>query len=121
MVDIWYTSKVFRGTGGGKKLGFPTINLDPSKFVGDLKEGVYSCLVDYKNSIYLGALYFGPRFISNETELILEIYMVDFDKEIYGKTVEFKVGEFIREAKKFSDTKSLIEQIKKDVEKIRSL
>lgn len=110
-----------RGTGGGRKLGFPTINLDPDRFIGELKEGVYSAEVEYKKKSYLGALYFGPRFINDEIKPILEIYIIDFEKTIYGETVEFKIGEYIREAKKFKTLESLKKQIKKDVEKIRSL
>lgn len=119
--DFWYQDKVVHGSRGGKILGFPTINLDPKKFIGHLKEGVYYSLVIYKDKTYLGALYFGPRLINKETRPILEIHILDFDKDIYGETVEFTIGQYIREVKKFESLKSLKEQIKKDVEKIRSL
>ncbi len=121
MVEIIYTDKVVHGSGGGKALGFPTINLDPEKFIGDLKEGVYYSLVIYKDKTYLGALYFGPRLINKETKPVLEIHILDFDKDIYGETVEFIIGQYIRGVENFKNKKSLREQIKKDIEKIRSL
>ncbi len=121
MVDIWYTDKVVHGSGGGKKLGFPTINLDPSRFINDLKEGVYYSLIIYKHETYLGALYFGPRLINKETKPVLEIYILDFDKDIYGETVEYTIGQFIRGAMDFNSLEELKKQIAKDVEKIRSL
>lgn len=121
MVDIWYTDKVARGTGGGKKLGFPTVNLNAQRFLDELKDGVYSCDIEYENKLYKGALYFGRRFITRNEEYILEIHIFDFDKIIYGKTVEFKVGQFIRAPIKTKNTQELIDQIKKDVEKIKAL
>ncbi|MBI5127567.1 riboflavin kinase [Candidatus Roizmanbacteria bacterium] len=121
MVDVWYTDKVVHGSGGGKRLGFPTINLDPSRFIADLKEGVYYSLVMYGNKTYLGALYFGPRLVNKETKPVLEIYILNFHKDIYGETVEYTVGQFIRGVMDFENMEELKKQIQKDVEKIKSL
>jgi riboflavin kinase/FMN adenylyltransferase len=117
MVDVWYTDKVVRGSGGGGKLGFPTINLNPERFVGDLKEGVYSCQIGYKDEIYRGILYFGPRFINNETRPVLEIHILNFNRQIYGQTVEFKIGQYLREPKKFTSLEDLKKQIEDDIRK----
>ncbi len=121
MVDIWYTDKVVSGTGGGKKLGFPTINLNADRFIGELKEGIYSCLVEYNKKQFLGALYFGPRYISNGKKYILEIHIIDFDKTIYGKTVEFKIDKFIRAPVDVKNQAELVDLIKNDVKTIKSL
>lgn len=121
MVDIWYADKVARGKGVGRKLGFPTVNLSAQRFLGELKDGVYSCNVEYENKLYKGALYFGRRFITRVEDYILEIHILDFDKTIYGKTIEFKINQFIRAPIKTKNTNELIDQIKKDVEKIRTL
>jgi len=115
VVEVWYTDKVSRGSGGGKKLGFPTINLNPDRFVGDLKEGVYACQVEYKAEIYRGVLYFGPKFINNENRAVLEIHILNFNKEIYGETVEYKIGQYIREPKKFANPEGLKKQIEEDI------
>lgn len=121
MIEVWYTDKVSQGSGNGRKLGFPTINLNPSRFINELKNGVYACQVEYEKKVYLGALYFGPRFINKKKEYILEIYIIDFNKSIYGKSIKFSIGEFIREPIKTTDIKVLINQIEKDVRKIKSL
>lgn len=121
MVDIWYTDKVAKGTGGGRKLGFPTVNLSPHRFLSELKDGVYACLVDYKNKIYKGALYFGPRFIINKEDHILEIHILNFNKTIYGENIEFKIDQYIREPVKVKNSEELISLIKSDIEKIRAL
>ena len=119
--DFWYRDKVVSGGGGGKTIGFPTVNLDPTPFIKRLKEGVYSSKVKYLDKIYLGALYFGPRLINKETKSILEIYILDFDKQIYGERLEFKIGRYIRKVKELKSLQSLKNQIKKDVEKIKTL
>jgi len=119
--DFWYQDRVVHGGSGGKTIGFPTINFDPKPFIKYLKEGVYFTQVKYLDKVYLGALYFGPRLINNETKPVLEIHILDFDKDIYGKTVEFKIGQYIRKVKEFKSFESLKKQIKKDVKKIRSL
>ena len=121
MVEIWYTETVVHGSGGGKKLGFPTVNLNADRFVGELKDGIYSCVVEYENKQYLGAMYFGPRYISSEKRYILEIHILDFDKTVYGKNIEFKVGEFIRKPVDTKSEEELIELINNDVKRIRSL
>lgn len=119
MIDIWYHDQVVRGSSVGKELGFPTINLNPDRFIGELKDGVYSAIVEFDDQQYLGALYFGPKYTSNEKKYILEIHILNFNQTIYGKTVEFKIGEYIRGAKKFETTTDLKKQIKQDIEEIK--
>ena len=88
LADEWYKAKVIKGSGRGRKLGFPTINLTlPRSW--EQKHGVYVCLVKikdnqsqtkvcyYKKSIhyYKGLLHYGPRLTFKETEPSLEIYI----------------------------------------------
>lgn len=120
MANAWHTDIVVHGKGGGKKLGFPTINLNPTPFIDKLKEGVYSCKVKYKDKKYLGALYFGPRYIIKTERYILEIYILGFNKEIYGQEVRFKIGKFIREPINEKDPKKLIKRIEEDIGLIKA-
>lgn len=87
----------------GKTLGFPTINLDNPGLLTGEREGVYACLVKIDNSLHKGVLYFGPRLILGEKENILEIYLFDFDKNIYGQTISFLLKGFIRPVENFPD------------------
>ncbi len=87
----------------GKTLGFPTINLDKPGLLTGEREGVYACLVKIDNSLHKGVLYFGPRLILGEKENILEIYLFDFDKNIYGQTISFLLKGFIRPVENFPD------------------
>jgi len=97
-------------------MGFPTINLaDPGILAGH-KDGVYAATVSIENENHLGLLYKGPRLILGETETILEIYLLDFEREIYGQTVSFRLLNFIRGVMDFSDTEAYKKQLKKDVQ-----
>ncbi len=109
-------SKVCAGEKLGRKIGYPTLNLNPRNSPKDLKIGVYSCLVKIQNRIYKGVLYFGPRLVLGETKNILEIHILNFSENIYNKMVEFKIGKFIRSPKKFENVKQLKEQLGKDLQ-----
>lgn len=121
MTKIWYKSTVLRGKKLGRKLGFPTVNLDPALWPSNLREGVYSSLVKYQNTIYKGALYYGPRLILGETARVLEIYILDFNQEIYDKNIEWKIVKFVREVRNFSSLTELKKQLKRDVIKVRKI
>ena len=114
MKDNWYTGKIIRGKGIGKTLGFPTINLENPNVLRGKKEGVYATLVEINDEIYHGVLYYGPRLILNEKENILEIFLFDFDREIYHQRVEFHLKDFIRGVKNFSSFEELKKQVKGD-------
>lgn len=117
MKHKWYQAKVIKGQKRGKKLGFPTLNLDNPSLLEGFKGGVYAVEVSVDEKVYRGLLYFGPRLIWNETENVLEIYVLDFDKEIYGKTISFKVVKYIREVINFplSNIQAFKAQLKLDV------
>lgn len=101
--NLWFSTKVIPGKQIARTLGFPTINLDNPMLLTGSKEGVYACLVKIDKKIIKGILYFGPRLILGEKENILEIFLFDFDKDIYGREISFQIKDFIRPAIKFSD------------------
>lgn len=116
---MWYESKVFTGNKQGRKIGYPTLNLDPLAIPPILKEGVYATLVKHDGTTYKGALFFGPRVVLNETHQVLEIYVFDFAEEIYNQTVFFQICDYIREVKTFESLDKLKEQIQKDLQEIK--
>jgi len=120
-MNVWYKTKVLKGAKVGRTIGFPTINLVPDTFINKLKEGVYAAQVKHKNKIYLGALYFGPRLVKNETHPVLEIYILNFTGEIYEEYIEFMIYDFIRGIKNFKTLTELKKQIEFDVENIKKI
>ncbi len=117
----WYQSIVTTGNQQGRTLGFPTLNLDTSVLPKDQKEGVYKTSVKYNGKTYTGALYVGPRIVLGETQKVLEIYVLDFSQDLYGKSIEFQIQNFIRDVQNFSTLAEMQKQIEADIKKIKSL
>ncbi len=118
---MWLQAKVIPGKQIGRTLGFPTINLGNPKLLSGQKEGVYACLVKIKQEIYHGLLYYGPRLILKEKENILEIYILDFDKDIYDQTISFQLKNYIREVKNFPDFEQFKKQLNLDCSRAREI
>ncbi|HSW87595.1 MAG TPA: riboflavin kinase [Candidatus Saccharimonadales bacterium] len=120
-MDQWYTSKVLRGNQSGRTINFPTVNLYPTIIPQETKQGVYASIVRYQEQLYKGALYFGPRLVVGETKIVLEIYILDFDKEIYDETIEFQIKDFIRGVQDFDSFEEMKRELQEDVQKVKTL
>lgn len=113
-----YTSTVKKGEQIGRTLDFPTINLDPKVIPSSTKQGVYASWVTIGTKMYKGALYFGPRLVFNETQNVLEIFIMDYSGDLYNQTVSFTIEHFIRTPKDFSNLNLLKQQLKKDIQDV---
>ncbi|MBI4991235.1 riboflavin kinase [Candidatus Gottesmanbacteria bacterium] len=118
---VWFKAKVIQGKRIAHTLGFPTINLDNPTVLHGQKEGVYACLVKLDTKIYKGVLYYGPRLILGEIEKILEIFVFDFEKEIYGETVSFQTLDFIRGVQNFPNFNAFKKQLVLDCQKAKEI
>lgn len=113
---------VVHGDGRGAKLGFPTANLQIQPFQMIPANGVYAAkvrLIDKTNEeIYYDAvLNIGnrPTFLSDTNTLpIVEVHILNFTGDLYGKNMEIYFYKYIRSEKKFSNTEELQKQIKAD-------
>ena len=121
MKNFLYSSKVIKGIGLAKTLGYPTVNLENPQILKKRKKGVYLCRAKFNKNYYFGLLYFGPRLIFEEIKDILEIFIFDFNKEIYGKKIMFRLLKYIRGILDFEDTEKLKEQIAIDFETASNL
>ena len=115
MDDKVYRSKVIHGRNMGKKFGFPTVNLENPHILSAYKEGIYAAEVSIEGKNHAGLLYKGPRLILGGTETILEIYLLDFDRDIYGQIISFKIFNFIREVISFPNIEDYKKQLEKDI------
>lgn len=107
-----FKAKVIKGKGRGRRIGFPTINLNKEKL--DIDCGVYLVKVIYDSKDYKGLLHFGPKETFNEN-ISTEIYINNFNLDIYNKFVKIEVVERIRGVKKFNNAEELKKQISKDL------
>ncbi len=111
---------ISRGNGIGRKIGFPTINIsvNPEKLLPP--DGVYATIVNLDNKNFLGAMNIGKRpTIYDKGERRVEVYILDYEGDVYGKTVRIEITNRIRGEKKFSSLNELREQIERDINWIR--
>jgi len=111
---------VQRGRQLGKKLGFPTCNIDINNYIS-AKPGVYSIKVtiDDSKKILNGIAYLGYRPTFGGKKLLLEVNLFGFNGNLYRKTLNVYFFSFIRGDKKFKNKISLINQMKKDLAKVK--
>jgi len=113
---------VVRGDDLGKKIGFPTANLSAhnEQFPPN---GVYFAEAKLDGVAYPGVVNLGyrPTVSSSKTERILEIHLLDFDRDIYGKGLELRFIRYLRPEKKFENVDALVHQIERDVQQARGL
>src|SRR5207253_2426912 len=113
---------VVRGDDLGKKIGFPTANLSAhnEQFPPN---GVYFAEAKLDGVAYPGVVNLGyrPTVSSSKTERILEIHLLDFDRDIYGKDLELRFIRYLRPEKKFENVDALVHQIERDVQQAREL
>lgn len=110
---------VARGAGAGKKLGFPTINLDVSDQLVPA-DGVYAGRVAVDGMRGRAAISIGHRPTLGGTSRVIEAFVLDAAGDWYGKTARLDLAKRLRDQIKFSDANALTEQIAKDVEAVRA-
>ena len=102
---------------GSKELGFPTANisLDFPYIMPD--QGVYFTFVYHKGKKYLSLTSIGTNpTVTDKNEIKLEVYIIDFNKQIYGDELVLEFIEKTREQIKFDSKAELIDQMNKDLE-----
>lgn len=109
---------VIKGRQIGRTIGFRTANiLYPIELI-DIPFGVYSVLVNYASQTYQGIANFGVRPTVNGHGALLEVHILDFERDIYGEVLEVKFIKMLRTERKFDSLDSLKQQISRDIKSI---
>lgn len=106
---------VVHGMGRGRSLGFPTANLGPpsaSKLLP--RPGIYTVRASLRSQIRNGLLHLGPRPTFPGSPPSLELYLLDFDEEIYGEAVQVEFLSRLRDVRPFDSVAALVEQMRRD-------
>jgi riboflavin kinase/FMN adenylyltransferase len=107
---------VQKGRQQGKKIGFPTCNIDIKDYVISMP-GVYSVKVKLKNSNKslkaIANLGYRPTF--NQKKILLEVHIFNFSGNLYNKYLSVEFIRFIRKEKKFKNVNQLRKQIQSDL------
>lgn len=110
---------VVDGEKNGRKLGFPTANVLPPKGSILPANGVYAVRFKVDGKLYDGVCNVGVKPTFNNPDIqqaIVEVHVLNFDDDLYGKEVAVEWIQHIREEKKFESFAALIAQIAKDKE-----
>ena len=110
-----FDGKVIHGEKQGRILGYPTANLqplDPLKLIP--ADGVYFVRVNVTDRAYYGMMSIGKKPTMGEFERGHEVYLFDFDQDIYDHVIRVEFLEYIRGEKKFNSIDELIAAMKED-------
>jgi len=104
---------VKRSVGRGKQLGFPTANLNVDP---EMEEGIYAgfCTIIPERSRRASLIFVGAAETFGESEKRIEIYILDFEGDLYDKELRVELIEKIRDNQKFESEADLIRQMKED-------
>jgi len=113
--------KVVQGAKRGQTLGFPTANLELSEELYP-KKGVYAVEVVWNQQLLNGLANVGmnPTFLPAQVKegmpLSIEVYILNFQQDLYGEEIQINFKKRIRDETRFNSASELMEQIRKDVE-----
>lgn len=113
------SGKVSHGQKLGRELGFPTINIK----MGDktlIVKGIFAVRVKgIDNRVLQGVASIGTRPTVNGVDTILEVFILNFDRDVYGYCVEVEFLYKIREEQKFDSLEELTSHMKDDINKAK--
>lgn len=109
---------VVEGQRRGQKLGFPTANLEqvPILIPGD---GVYAVRVPQEGTTWPAAANIGPNPTFGENARKVEIHLIGFQGDLYGRPLAVDFIERLRDTRPFPNMAELIEQLRRDIDQAR--
>jgi riboflavin kinase / FMN adenylyltransferase len=110
--------EVVKGDQRGRTLGFPTANIVPDEALVCPGHGIYAArTLEACAAVSIGVR---PTFGTGRAPLV-EAYLLDFDQDLYGRTLRIDFLERLRGERRFDSPEALIEQMRIDVERTREL
>ncbi len=110
--------EVIAGRGIGATLGFPTANIKPYHNAIHA-QGVYAAEACVHGRCYQAAVNIGIAPTIRQEDIVIEAFLLDFDEDILGATIELRFHGRLRSEKKFPSHEALAGQIRHDVDTIR--
>ncbi len=115
------TGTVAGGKRIGRRLGFPTANVEPDRPCALPENGVYVARISIpgEERPLLCVVSQGMHPTLPEGKATIEAFILDFDRDIYGQAVELEYLRYLRPEFKFETLDALVAQMKRDVEEAR--
>jgi riboflavin kinase/FMN adenylyltransferase len=118
--DYSMSGRVVRGLGLGRQLGFPTANVSLNRRQTPV-EGIFAArVIGLPGGSLDGVASVGTRPTVGGEKPLLEVYIFDFDRDIYGEYITVQFVERLREERKYADLDSMVVQMHKDVSAARA-
>ncbi|WP_102978858.1 bifunctional riboflavin kinase/FAD synthetase [Chryseobacterium scophthalmum] len=108
------SGKVVHGKKLGRTIGYPTANIEAENIKLLPKKGAYIVEVFVDNQQYKGMLSVGTNPTVNGEKLTVEVYILDFEGDIYDEKITVKFRDFLHEEIKFEGLEKLIERLDED-------
>jgi len=108
---------VVAGTGRGVALGFPTANLNVGIAQALPADGVYASWAGINGQVFPAMTNIGTKPTFGDNMRAVEVYVVDYQGELYGREIQVEFVERLREEKKFDSVEALKQQMSRDVKR----
>lgn len=118
--DFYIEGTVVEGERRGRQIGFPTLNIDTDWDILP-KVGVYATRVYIDDERKESITNVGYRPTFGSEGLLIESHVFDYNGDAYGKRVRVEFAQRVRDEQKFDGPDALVEQIKKDVLKVKEI
>jgi riboflavin kinase/FMN adenylyltransferase len=115
------SGRVEGGVERGHALGYPTANIAVDSEQALPKDGVYATIGRLGTSVYKSVTNIGVRPTFDHGERTIEVFLIDFDADIYGETLTIDLVENLRGEARFASVGDLAAQIGRDVEHARAI
>jgi riboflavin kinase/FMN adenylyltransferase len=116
---------VVKGKQLGRTIGFPTANIKPLEARQLIPaKGVYAVTAEVNGILHRGVMNIGTRPTvdsSEHPETSLEVYLLDFNEDIYKDFIIVKFADRIRNERKFSNLTELKQQISEDIKQLKDI
>ena len=114
--------EVMAGDGRGRELGMPTANLVPDDRLVCPGHGIYAARAEVDGASHAAAVNVGvrPTFGAGRS-LLVESYLLDFDGDLYGRSLRVAFLDRIRGERRFDSATDLVRQMHRDVDRVREM
>ena len=115
------SGKVIKGFSRGKKLGYPTANIEIEPNIIKPSNGIYATFTTINKKIYFSSTTIGIAPTFKEQKYSIETYIIDFEKSIYSQNITIEFIEKLRNEIKFENIETLKYQIQLDIQKTKNI
>lgn len=121
-LPLHFRARVIRGSGRGKGLGVPTINLDLRDVPSALQEGIYAAraTIDGQPGSIPAAMHYGPRPVFRDAASC-ELHLLNLLIDEVPAALDVDAVEYIRDVQDFPSPEAMMKEIENDISRIRAV